>query len=391
MSKKSDSMHESVLAGETENRCLKARIAELEQEVEKHSRRAEFAEDNSAATKNSLVQSEAKAVSLKDQIDRLEGKLKSSENLQKHLETELSRVSGENDRVKGNLIKIEDELNCEKSKNTLLSNEVKQLGEKYKSDIKLNQDQVKNLLVEVEDSKKAHTVELAKISQSCAHDVKVLQDKYTAIQAELTAANDEVRHQTAKTKSCQTQLRELDVALKQTKDELEAQTRRLEDSIKSNGTLKENSQILETELLNSRQEVAQFDIILKRSCAIAYPSKSFDSVEKMGELPNHIEHLQQSNDAFKTKTQQIALQLEHEKTRFEKQNREHAAARRTLLEEVAVAKDESVALSKKNTALGVDNGELKMQIQALKDKFEILAQELDQAHLKKEISRLNRK
>ena len=44
-----------------------------------------------------------------------------------------------------------------------------------------------------------------------------------------------------------------------------AQTRRLEDSIKSNGTLKENSQILETELLNSRQEVAQFDIILKRS------------------------------------------------------------------------------------------------------------------------------
>lgn len=221
-----------------------ARIAELEQEVEKHSRRAEFAEDNSAATKNSLVQSEAKAVSLKDQIDRLEGKLKSSENLQKHLETELSRVSGENDRVKGNLIKIEDELNCEKSKNTLLSNEVKQLGEKYKSDIKLNQDQVKNLLVEVEDSKKAHMVELAKISQSCAQDVKVLQvnfinkirilqevkikhffikikDKYTAIQAELTAANDEVRHQTAKTKSCQTQLRELDVALKQTKDELE--------------------------------------------------------------------------------------------------------------------------------------------------------------------------
>ena len=55
--------------------------------------------------------------------------------------------------------------------------------------------------------------------------------------------------------------------------------------------------------------------------AIAYPSKSFESVEKMEALPNHIEQLQQSNDAHKTKTQQIALQLEHEKTKLEKQNR----------------------------------------------------------------------
>ena len=46
--------------------------------------------------------------------------------------------------------------------------------------------------------------------------------------------------------------------------------------------------------------------------------------------------------------------------------REHAASRRGLMEELALAKDEAVAISQKNTALSVDNGELKMQIQALK-------------------------
>ena len=164
-----------ILAGETENRCLKARISELEQEVEKHTKRAECAEDNSATTKNTLVQSEAKAASLKDQMERLESKLKSSENLQRHLETELSRLSGENDRVKGDLAKTDDELNCEKSKNTLLSSEVKQLGEKYKADIKLNQDQVKNLVAEVEEARKKHSAEISKLTQTCAYDVKTLQ------------------------------------------------------------------------------------------------------------------------------------------------------------------------------------------------------------------------
>ena len=56
-----------------------------------------------------------------------------------------------------------------------------------------------------------------------------------------------------------------------------------------------------------------------------------------------------------------------------------------------MAKDESLALSQKNSVLGVDNSELKIQIQSLKDKFEVLAQELERHHIKKEISLLNQK
>ena len=41
---------------------------------------------------------------------------------------------------------------------------------------------------------------------------------------------------------------------------------------------------------------------------------------------------------------------------------EHAAARRTLLEEVAVAKDESVALSKKNTARVINTDYIKIYL-----------------------------
>ena len=61
------------------------------------------------------------------------------------------------------------------------------------------------------------------------------------------------------------------------------------------------------------------------------------------------------------------------------------------MEELSMAKDESLALSQKNSVLGVDNSELKIQIQSLKDKFEVLAQELERHHIKKEISLLNQK
>lgn len=71
--------------------------------------------------------------------------------------------------------------------------------------------------------------------------------------------------------------------------------------------------------------------------------------------------------------------------------REQQATKRSLLEEVSLAKDESLAMSQKNATLGVDNSELKLQIQGLKDKFELLAQELDHHQIKKEIKLLNQK
>ena len=55
--------------------------------------------------------------------------------------------------------------------------------------------------------------------------------------------------------------------------------------------------------------------------AIAYPSKAFETIETMEELPNYIEQLQQSNDAHKSKTQQISLQLEQTKMKHEKHSR----------------------------------------------------------------------
>jgi len=80
--------------------------------------------------------------------------------------------------------------------------------------------------------------------------------------------------------------------------------------------LKNNGSVIEDELLKSRQEMAQLDILLKRSCAIAKTSD-----DQIGELPVLIERLQSSNDTFKTKTQQIALELEQMKMKSEKQAR----------------------------------------------------------------------
>ena len=62
--------------------------------------------------------------------------------------------------------------------------------------------------------------------------------------------------------------------------------------------------------------------------------------------------------------------------------------RRSLVEELGQARDEALQLATKNSSLGVDNQELKLQIQSLKDKFEILAQELEHHHIKKEIKLL---
>ena len=45
------------------------------------------------------------------------------------------------------------------------------------------------------------------------------------------------------------------------------------------------------------------------------------SDDQIGELPVLIERLQSSNDTFKTKTQQIALELEQMKMKSEKQAR----------------------------------------------------------------------
>lgn len=62
------------------------------------------------------------------------------------------------------------------------------------------------------------------ILKNFSHTIDIyisIQDQATAAKAELAASSDEVRHQTAKTRSLQTQLREKESQLTQTQNELE--------------------------------------------------------------------------------------------------------------------------------------------------------------------------
>merc|ERR1719356_460162 len=131
--------------------------------------------------------------------------------------------------------------------------------------------------------------------------------------------------------------------------------------------MKQHGDAVESDLLKSRQEMADLDILFKRSCAIAKADN------EPNQLPSLIEKLQQSNDTFRTKTQQIALELEQAKIKKEKLAREYQAARRSLVEELGAEKDRTLAQAQKMAILVAENEDLKIQIKSLKDKFEILA------------------
>ena len=71
--------------------------------------------------------------------------------------------------------------------------------------------------------------------------------------------------------------------------------------------------------------------------------------------------------------------------------REYQAARRSLVEELGAEKDRSLAQAQKMTVLVAENEDLKLQIKSLKDKFEILAEEIEAARVKNEIRALHAK
>ena len=70
--------------------------------------------------------------------------------------------------------------------------------------------------------------------------------------------------------------------------------------------------------------------------------------------------------------------------------REYQAQRRSLVEELGAEKDRNLATRQKMTSLSAENEELKIQIKGLKEKFEILAQEIEHSRIKSEIRALNR-
>jgi len=77
--------------------------------------------------------------------------------------------------------------------------------------------------------------------------------------------------------------------------------------------------------------------------------------------------------------------------RFDSFNfREYQAQRRSLVEELGAEKDRNLATRQKMTSLSAENEELKIQIKGLKEKFEILAQEIEHSRIKSEIRALNR-
>ena len=99
----------------------------------------------------------------------------SAQNLQSHLEAEVTRLGAEFESQKAKMASQSDELETHKLKNILLQKELENLQEKYKSDLKINQSQINNLLAEVEEGKKKNAAEIHRISQSTAKDIKIMQ------------------------------------------------------------------------------------------------------------------------------------------------------------------------------------------------------------------------
>lgn len=175
LTKSSDDLNQNILRLETENRCMKARITELETEINRQNNRIQQSDEQNATTSSKLYQSENKISELQDNLERLEVKTKNNIQLQQHLDAELSRLRAENGSHQANLAKTGDQLACETNKSTILQRELDQFQEKYKSDLKINQQQISHLLAEVEDGKKKNSSELTRVTQSCAKDLKVMQ------------------------------------------------------------------------------------------------------------------------------------------------------------------------------------------------------------------------
>ena len=175
LTKTSDDLHQNILRVETENRCMKSRITELETVSARQSDRIQQSDEQNSVTASKLYQSESRISELVNSLERLETKAQNNVQIQQHLDAELSRLRVENGTHQATIAKTSDKLAAEVNKCQLLRHELEQFQEKYKSDLKINQQQITNLLAEVEDGKKKNTSEITRMTQSCAKDLKVMQ------------------------------------------------------------------------------------------------------------------------------------------------------------------------------------------------------------------------
>jgi len=368
---------------DAENRCLKARISEIEGELASLHNRLSTAEEHQSQSASQLFAAERKVRETAEHAARVEDTNRTSQQLQHQLEREIVKSRDENEALKEELRSTKDKLSTEQARKQMLERDLENLNERLRSDQATNQRQIACLREEHTRDKKLLDERIVALSNSNAQEIKAAQDANTALRAELKAATDEVRHQTEKAKTACDGLRDSESKLKMCIIELDESKRANETHIAKNRTVKENCDQFEKELLQSRQDVSKLEILLRRSCAIA---KNREETEvPLNELPAFIERLQQSNEALIAKTQQITIELEQSKVKNEKQSRDYSSARRQLHDEVNAAKDEALAFTKKNSLLSVENQELKMKLKGHNDKFETLRSELDRAALKRDI------
>ena len=84
----------------------------------------------------------------------------------------------------------------------------------------------------------------------------------------------------------------------------------------------------------------------------------------------------------------LACSLKRENDKIKKLPREYQASRRSLVEELGAEKDRALAQSQRMAVLGGENEELRVQLKSMKDKFEILAEEIQAARVQNEIRAL---
>jgi len=379
-----DSAH-AIIKLESENKCLAARITELERELSNTYSKLRQGEELLNDNKGIITDIKNQNYELDNKIKHYEQVNIKNTSLKSTMEEELAQLRSSNFELKQANQDLNSELLVQNKKREHSEKELVKFEERYKGDQKLNNDQMAKILKELQDSESKQKEMIEKMKSKNVMDSKNYQDQLTESKAENASLRDEASHQKGKCTSLQQRLRETEVQLSAKTGELEELKEKNSARESALEKLKNNGSVIEDELLRSRQEMAQLDILLKRSCAIAKTGE-----DQIGELPVLIERLQSSNDTFKTKTQQIALELEQMKMKSEKQAREYQAQRRSLVEELGAEKDRNLATRQKMTSLSAENEELKIQIKSLKEKFEILAQEIETSRIKSEIRALNR-